>query len=471
MASITVSSEGVDQKYPLENPSVTLGRGLESDIRLKDIKASRRHCQIVKTPKGFQCVDLSSGNGTFLNGVQINKQQMLAPGDKIQIGSTTITFEEAEAAKPAPAAKPKSASATAALPKVQAPAAKTTQSAKVATAQIPIAQTRRITSRIDTVKPSTQSIPKAGSTAAMKKTTQRGGGSGATTRGLAVSATQKFKAEGRRKKANPMVILLGTIGVVFVVVITLILFWPKDTSDLVRSQLEGFMKKAVELDSQDKYDAAIAEFKKALELCVGDKWKGQAAEIKAQIRATEENKNLKAGATQKWADYKARVDKSTNKEANELLQEGKRMKEAYGNANVPWLVDLGKQIEILQKMIDTQIQIDKRSNFQFRRQEITEKHKLGAKDGSAHYSNAIREWKDFLAGSASSDEKTKAQGELNNINVRAKEAVGTLRTRSTNLKDSGKKDEAVEMVKKDRTRFELTDVYSEYEKVLAEIQK
>ena len=94
MASLTVVVEGVEQKIPLEAASVTLGRGLESDVRLKDIKASRRHCQVVKTSKGYQCVDLSSGNGTYVNGIQI-KSQALNPGDKITIGSTTILFEDA----------------------------------------------------------------------------------------------------------------------------------------------------------------------------------------------------------------------------------------------------------------------------------------------------------------------------------------------------------------------------------------
>src|SRR5206468_4299265 len=94
MASLTIVVDGVEQKVPLEAAAVTLGRGLESDIRLKDIKASRRHCQVVKTAKGYQCVDLSSGNGTYVNGVQI-KQQMLEPGDKITIGSTTIVFDDA----------------------------------------------------------------------------------------------------------------------------------------------------------------------------------------------------------------------------------------------------------------------------------------------------------------------------------------------------------------------------------------
>src|SRR5262245_6324925 len=103
MASITFLTDGVEQRYPVDGAGVTLGRGLESDIRLKDIQSSRRHCQIVKTPRGFEVVDLSSGNGTFINGVQV-KQQVLNPGDKIQIGSTTITFHDGEGAARAPAA-------------------------------------------------------------------------------------------------------------------------------------------------------------------------------------------------------------------------------------------------------------------------------------------------------------------------------------------------------------------------------
>ncbi|HLY73132.1 MAG TPA: FHA domain-containing protein, partial [Planctomycetota bacterium] len=115
MASLTIVVEGVEQKVPLEAASVTLGRGLESDVRLKDIKASRRHCQVIKTSKGYQCVDLSSGNGTYINGIQI-KTQMLSPGDKITIGSTTIVFDDT----PRPGASSKAA--TAKLPVIGGPA-------------------------------------------------------------------------------------------------------------------------------------------------------------------------------------------------------------------------------------------------------------------------------------------------------------------------------------------------------------
>ena len=100
MASITVVSDNAEEKFPLEAPTVTLGRGLESDVRLKDIKASRRHCQIVRTGQGFQVIDLSSGSGTYVNGVQV-KQQTLHSGDKIQVGSTTITFTDSPVPRPA----------------------------------------------------------------------------------------------------------------------------------------------------------------------------------------------------------------------------------------------------------------------------------------------------------------------------------------------------------------------------------
>src|SRR5262252_9540928 len=130
MASLTILIDGVPQRFPLEAAAVTLGRGLESDIRLKDIKASRRHCQIVKTPKGYQCVDLSSGNGTYVNGVQI-KSQLLDSGDKITVGSTTIAFEaSAPAPRVAAPARPVSTkSPTAKIPLAASPAPAPTKSA------------------------------------------------------------------------------------------------------------------------------------------------------------------------------------------------------------------------------------------------------------------------------------------------------------------------------------------------------
>jgi putative nucleotidyltransferase with HDIG domain len=72
--------------------TVTIGRDSNNDIQVIDVKVSRRH-SVVENRKGFFIIrDLSSRNGTYLNGVQITESE-LAPGDRIRVGETEIVFE------------------------------------------------------------------------------------------------------------------------------------------------------------------------------------------------------------------------------------------------------------------------------------------------------------------------------------------------------------------------------------------
>ncbi len=68
-----------------------VGRSGRCDLRLPDVDTSRRHAEIVATDDGFVVRDLASTNGTFVNGERIAEYR-LRPGDRIQIGSNTVTF-------------------------------------------------------------------------------------------------------------------------------------------------------------------------------------------------------------------------------------------------------------------------------------------------------------------------------------------------------------------------------------------
>ncbi len=68
-----------------------LGRSRSCDLRLPSGDASRRHAEIVPGEDGFLLRDLASTNGTFVNGARVSEHR-LRPGDRIQIGSSTITF-------------------------------------------------------------------------------------------------------------------------------------------------------------------------------------------------------------------------------------------------------------------------------------------------------------------------------------------------------------------------------------------
>lgn len=83
---------------PLEREEVILGRALEADVRINDPKVSRKHARVNtvfdkrKGTESFVLTDLSSRNGTLLNGGKI-KTETLQPGDKITIGEHILRFE------------------------------------------------------------------------------------------------------------------------------------------------------------------------------------------------------------------------------------------------------------------------------------------------------------------------------------------------------------------------------------------
>lgn len=79
---------------------IRIGREAASnDIVLRDAYISRRHAQIEVRDGSFWVVDLSSSNGTFLNGIRLDEQNGLAAplrdGDSVLIGTRELVFRAA----------------------------------------------------------------------------------------------------------------------------------------------------------------------------------------------------------------------------------------------------------------------------------------------------------------------------------------------------------------------------------------
>ena len=72
---------------------VTIGRDTSADIVLGDPNASRRHAEVRPVANGFAVVDLGALNGTKVNGQRITQMYVLADGDEVQFGNTTMRFE------------------------------------------------------------------------------------------------------------------------------------------------------------------------------------------------------------------------------------------------------------------------------------------------------------------------------------------------------------------------------------------
>ncbi|HEY5317597.1 MAG TPA: DUF3662 and FHA domain-containing protein [Solirubrobacteraceae bacterium] len=84
----------VDGKRMVVGPAgATIGRSRQCDVVLTDPNVSRQHAEL--RPRGGSWVlsDLGATNGVVLNGRRIDAAEVVRPGDRIELGTSTMTFE------------------------------------------------------------------------------------------------------------------------------------------------------------------------------------------------------------------------------------------------------------------------------------------------------------------------------------------------------------------------------------------
>src|SRR5436190_14138421 len=95
MAQLLVTHpNGMSDKVPLTRLRTTIGRSARSDICIPDAFASRLHAEIRQEGDGFKLFDLESANGTRYNGNPVTHPIQLSRNGLIQIGETTIVFQD-----------------------------------------------------------------------------------------------------------------------------------------------------------------------------------------------------------------------------------------------------------------------------------------------------------------------------------------------------------------------------------------
>jgi pSer/pThr/pTyr-binding forkhead associated (FHA) protein len=85
-------ANGQTQEFVLADSVATLGRDSANDIVIADERISKRHARLECTQDSCTLIDLSSANGTRVNGKPV-RSVALNPGDVITVGNTTLTIE------------------------------------------------------------------------------------------------------------------------------------------------------------------------------------------------------------------------------------------------------------------------------------------------------------------------------------------------------------------------------------------
>ncbi|HYK82700.1 MAG TPA: FHA domain-containing protein [Gemmatimonadales bacterium] len=112
------------REYLITGASLVFGREAGCDVVVPGKDVSRRHLEIVQTPKGYLLVD-SSTNGTFVNEERVQGQRILARTDVIRVGDEQFRFyaDVTAAAPPPPPPPPPPPGPAASAPRAAPPPA------------------------------------------------------------------------------------------------------------------------------------------------------------------------------------------------------------------------------------------------------------------------------------------------------------------------------------------------------------
>jgi pSer/pThr/pTyr-binding forkhead associated (FHA) protein len=83
------------QVIRLRSEDTIVGRQHGCDLRIPSPDVSRRHCRLSMRSECLVVEDLASSNGSYVNGVRIQGEELLRPGDALAIGPVTFRVEYA----------------------------------------------------------------------------------------------------------------------------------------------------------------------------------------------------------------------------------------------------------------------------------------------------------------------------------------------------------------------------------------
>jgi hypothetical protein len=104
MELVVESGPDAGKVFQIGQTMLVAGRQIGTDIQLNDDQISRRHASFEEVNNILLLNDLGSANGTRLNGrlIDANRPLSLSPGDRVQIGRTTLLVKEAPGVKEEP---------------------------------------------------------------------------------------------------------------------------------------------------------------------------------------------------------------------------------------------------------------------------------------------------------------------------------------------------------------------------------
>lgn len=275
------------------------------------------------------------------------------------------------------------------------------------------------------------------------------------------TATERFHAQARKKRARPVVLLLAGIGVVFLGIVGFILFGGTERPELILDRFEALRSAGAELQGRDRCDEAAAKYREAIALAEGDeKFRSSVADLRARLRELAARKAALKETRERFDAWKEKVAKRKAEDVTDLILQGTRLLSEVETASVPWRTELKADLESLEK--ERRDREAANPSFETVRERIRSKF-LALRD----WGGAVGAWKAWLPTEGGRKDGKRAEEEIAKIHQWAREEFDAIRRKSERLV----KAEALRLVEGARPRFGLTPSEGDLEKLRLELTR
>jgi len=90
---IVVAGPELGRRVPLASGKVTLGRGAQAHVRVRDRSISRIHAVLESVGSEYLLLDAGGTNGLYLNGARVSRPALLLHGDVVTLGRSHLAFQ------------------------------------------------------------------------------------------------------------------------------------------------------------------------------------------------------------------------------------------------------------------------------------------------------------------------------------------------------------------------------------------
>jgi DNA-binding winged helix-turn-helix (wHTH) protein len=90
---VVTTQTGQREVHRVEQSSMILGRGADSDLVLANPRVSRRHAELTWDGEHFLVQDLGSKNGTRINSAPVSAPTPIADGDTLELADSQLEFQ------------------------------------------------------------------------------------------------------------------------------------------------------------------------------------------------------------------------------------------------------------------------------------------------------------------------------------------------------------------------------------------